>query len=246
VPRSGGTSTILADGQSEPRAIAYADGRVYWVSDGLWSVPEGGGMAMELALFVDSGGLAVEGRTAWGAFDSGGLTVINVSAGENPNQVYATPDFHDELGTFTLAPDQVLWTSWDPHGETSTLWALRRTGGTPLAIATSSSEHNAVVTDAAHAYWMEAESGAIQAIPLDGGAPVTLVGSTSPTAIAIDGGDLYWSDGARLLEVPAAGGPTVVVADGQPGISSIVLDETSLYWLAAADTGDWEIRTKSR
>ncbi len=113
----------------------------------------------------------------------------------------------------------------------------------PLNTATSFA---AFVIDATTAYCPV--DGAIIAIPLSGGAPVTLVdeGAELVQALTADETTLYWVEGpdsppwgldTRLVTIPKVGGvPTVLVSTGASlgaSTTQIAVDGTNVYWPSA-------------
>jgi hypothetical protein len=73
-------------------------------------------------------------------------------------------------------------------------------------------------------------------VPIAGGAPTVLAsGQSSPTGIAVDGTDVYWTTAAvgnGVMKVAKGGGVPMVVA-AEPG-STVVVDATSVYWSGPA------------
>jgi hypothetical protein len=95
-----------------------------------------------------------------------------------------------------------------------------------------------IVLEAGTIYWTSdgdqtaGSLGSIHALPGGGGTPLVLAQSACPTGIAVDGGNLYFTDWCdkSINVVPKTGGAAtrLVDADGLP--DSIVSDGTFVYW----------------
>jgi hypothetical protein len=90
--------------------------------------------------------------------------------------------------------------------------------------------------DATNAYWEESGGSVIVAVPLVGGAVVTLVtGANAASSLTVDATNLYWLDASgatHTLAVSDGGAPVPVPGHGSP--SDIVVNDTALYWLNGA------------
>ena len=76
--------------------------------------------------------------------------------------------------------------------------------------------------DGAFVYWAETQGGNVMKVPVGGGAPIQLASAQpSPSQIAIDANDIYWTSSAGQLTKVALGGGTPVplftVGGGLPG-----------------------------
>jgi hypothetical protein len=74
-------------------------------------------------------------------------------------------------------------------------------------------------------------NGEVIQVPRVGGTPYTLAsGLTSPGAIALGGGSVFWSDSRGVLSVPVDGGNTVTVASDTSNATNVLVDGTNVYW----------------
>jgi hypothetical protein len=92
-------------------------------------------------------------------------------------------------------------------------------------------------------YWAnQVPDGTINAAPLAGGTPTTLVtGQIFPAGVAVDASHIYWADTGKtgfpgtLWEAPLTGSPAAIVATGQDNPAGVAVDSSHIYW---ADQGN--------
>jgi len=102
-----------------------------------------------------------------------------------------------------------------------------------------------IAVDAQNVYFSDAQQsgGRIIRVPLDGSPAVALAtDETLPSAVKIDGSDLYYLTKEHLKKVPVAGGAAVNVAptdasDFSGDYSSIDTDATHVYWTSYKPQG---------
>ena len=82
---------------------------------------------------------------------------------------------------------------------------------------------------ATDAYWID---DTLMSVPLGGGTPSTLTGSTDAVVIATDSTSIYLGAGDLLLKLPLQGGTVTTLASGGDTIAGIALDDGSVYWTA--------------
>lgn len=103
---------------------------------------------------------------------------------------------------------------------------------------------DALVVGATHAYWTS--SGEIFEVPLDGGAPVTVVPADAGD-LAIDAANIYWTvsrpetNGGAIMERSLAGGDPIVLASTTRRPGAIAVDGESVYYTAVDQSGVGEI-----
>jgi hypothetical protein len=103
----------------------------------------------------------------------------------------------------------------------------------------------AVAVDANAIYWVDEAGGEVARAPKRGGLTMTLYseggGGFSPgSSIAVEGGDVYWIADVEqnkvrrssLMHLEKNGGkPTLVASSATSRLLSVVLDDTSVYWV---------------
>lgn len=102
-----------------------------------------------------------------------------------------------------------------------------------------------MAVDASNVFWTTAYggNGSVRKVSKNGG-PVTVLASnpfpSSPTAILVEGGFVFWSDshggnGGSINKTPVGGGATVVLGSGPTSFNPFHLasDGTYLYWLSS-------------
>jgi len=99
----------------------------------------------------------------------------------------------------------------------------------------------ALVADGENVYFSVCPSGGAAATlyraPLAGGAPTALASSCA-SGIAVDGHDVYWTEGDTVSAVPIAGGTVSVVAVSDQLISAgPAVDAASVYWAITPQLG---------
>ena len=120
-------------------------------------------------------------------------------------------------------------------------------GGAPVTLA-SAGTVTSIAVDAGYLYFTDGDDGTVGRVPVGGG-PKTLLASgfALPRAIAVSGGNVYFSDEADL---DADGSVNVVAADGSGAVTAIAAGITgpeqlaiiggSLYWTVAGPPGGVE------
>lgn len=91
-----------------------------------------------------------------------------------------------------------------------------------------------IAVDANNVYFSDAQgpNGKVFRVPLDGSGAAELAnGQSSPSAILVDGSDVYFITSDALMKVPAAGGPVQKVADAENATySGLAVDADHIYW----------------
>jgi hypothetical protein len=88
------------------------------------------------------------------------------------------------------------------------------------------------------AYWANENVGPTRA-PVGGGAAVTLAADVGAYWVAVDGEDVYWTNGLdeTVKRAPRAGGLPVVLAHDQALPEKVVVDDRYVYWIDSAVDG---------
>ena len=119
----------------------------------------------------------------------------------------------------------------------ATLKRAHKTGGPAVELAASlpisitAGVH--LLADATRAYW--GGGGSVIAIPVDGGAPVTLASSQGDfNDLVQDATHIYWNPTAKIVRVPKAGGAVETVVMSNSAIAaSIAVHGNTLVWYAS-------------
>jgi hypothetical protein len=133
----------------------------------------------------------------------------------------------------------LFWTTpYYPDGGagTGTVEMVPIGGGSPTLLASVGPGWplTGIAVDSSRLYWSTPDS--IMALPLDGGAPVSLV-SPGADSIAVDSANLYWAGSGvtafgPVAQLPLDGGVETTIAATQDSPSPIAVDDTSVYWAA--------------
>jgi hypothetical protein len=178
------------------------------------------------------------------------------SGGSSPTALAALPfSVACGLSPGALVADatNVYWLTLAPEQDcTATVMKASLVGGTPgPAAAGQARTHDWKVTpvspmafavDATNLYFgdydVETGNGAVMKVGLSGGTPVTLdSGHWGPSAIAVDGASVYWTQmglsNVVLMRVALDGGPPTELATLESGdvYASLAVDATRVYWM---------------
>lgn len=156
----------------------------------------------------------------------------------------------DEPGAdaIALSAGSLYWArigSFQANHADGSLRRLALGDGAPVTLQENAKLPNAIALDAVRAYWVESGvapafvKGGVRSMPLDGGAPTTLVtadAATSTGYLAIDDTYAYWTatnppDGGFVARVPLAGGPVETIATTNQIPTYLVVDAQNVYWV---------------
>jgi hypothetical protein len=101
------------------------------------------------------------------------------------------------------------------------------------ALLTTAGILRKLTVDSENLFWTDPGSGggAVMKVPLSGGSPVKLAGSTfSVNGIAVDATSVYWTEGDKVRKVPVGGGVATTLASNLQSASDIAIDAGSVYW----------------
>jgi hypothetical protein len=221
VPLAGGAPRVMGSmgWSSDIQIVSIAADRddVYWSAQGdgtIFRAPITGGSPMAVVSDLSlprgaPGAIALGGATLYVSDPAGDLLAVPTSGG-SPTTLYAGPPITSGSANISGA------------------------GASGLAV----DDTNVYFT-----YCPFGSSGsatpALMRIPRAGGSP-TVLASSCATGIAVDAQNVYWigtEDGGTLEEVPITGGPVRVLATGQFAAVGPVIDDTSIYWGTAQQTG---------
>jgi len=85
-----------------------------------------------------------------------------------------------------------------------------------------------------------AASGTLARIPLAGGEVSELtLEPVRVNAFARDADALYWTGDSKIVRWPFDGTPSYTLAEGYPGLTELVVDDTSVVWASAVGLQRW-------
>lgn len=250
VPLAGGAPTTLVAPTTGARAIAVDDAALVWTEhDGVtWSVrraPFAAGSAAATLFSATDDGPGADILVDPSHIDAiGGNTVVVVPRDGSAPSLLTVGD-----QPRSLAAD-ATHLYWVTQGTSSIAPALRRAslaGGAAETLATLTRPGSEVAVDATRVYWTDGlgSDGTLQAMPLQGGAPVTLTtGLPFTGALVLDDAYAYVAFtgafdepntpydplGGGILRVPLAGGPAEVLVSEQGEIHGLALAGDGLVW----------------
>jgi hypothetical protein len=174
-------------------------------------------------------------------------------SGDAPTPVVLTGDINGEPVLLGIDATRVYFCTrelkiFDFPG----FYSVLRTGGSRKKIhdADSGIEFYAATVDAKNIYFSAlATYRDIQAVPLDGGAPTTIVHGVpeySISDIASDGKDVYFADGYLLARLPVVGGAVETLFERDYSVQHVALTPESVFWVAQRATGISEIYTQAK
>ncbi len=140
----------------------------------------------------------------------------------------------------TLTQNSIYWAD---EVEDGTIWEANLDGTNVAKVAEHQVYPTKVVADENNIYWTErGDVGDIKAMVRQTGAISTLADVlTDPVTLATDGVNLYYSEFDDVIgtisKVPVGGGDPIVIADGVDDAYSLVLDDTSVYWVSFTTDG---------
>jgi hypothetical protein len=238
MPKVGGQPTALHAGISNADSVAVAGGTVYatYATGSLLALPANGGAPATLATNLGQPeGLAVNSQGVYWSDWTKDVMSMPLDGGVSTT-----------LAIGTLAPvvvvdgANVYW--WD--SSTSSVQKVSLGGGSVVTLATglrSDTLRGGIALDANNVYLVlggtlagNYADGTLVSVPIQGGTPNTLVsGRSSPAAVAVVSGSVYWGESTgAVMTVPAGGGSVSTLATGGAGggVESVVADTNSLYW----------------
>jgi sugar lactone lactonase YvrE len=153
----------------------------------------------------------------------GGGSPVMLAAGQNQPISIAVDDVN------------VYWTN---EGGSGSVMKVPVGGGTPTTLASGQGAAFGIAVDTSSVYWTTITGNhAVMKVAIAGGAPTVLAPATSPWAIVVHDGSVYFTDGDDVMVVPAAGGAAVTMAAAQQFPSSLAVDATNLYWASSRGAG---------
>lgn len=128
-----------------------------------------------------------------------------------------------------LLPQVTGQTRTPSAGQTS------RAAGNPTVLAAKLKSPGECMVDATHVYWLQAGSKIMRVDKNGGGSPLIIALENQILGYGLDATNVYYLTEKELKRVSKRGGPVVELASNLRNQSLIVVDETSVYWLAKKD-----------
>jgi hypothetical protein len=256
-PLAGGRVTAVAPGeQYVPTAVAVRANDIFWIDD-FWNrimkAPKAGGTAVQVGQSSINTALVADDESLyWADYRDGvrGVFKAPVGGGEAIRLAVA----EGQVQAIALDETHLYWSERDESTDTSRVMKVSIDGGEPVLLYQGKFPGNTYADLAAGAdgvYWSgEATIGEgvgpgalnvkISRIPLEGGAPVTLVEEPGVRRVELDSNHLYWTarpgevfggSPGSVRKLPLSGGSVSTIASDQPGLSALAVNDANVCWL---------------
>ncbi len=213
LPKSGGLSSVLTQGQLNPLGIALDSANVYWANYG----PQNGTTTSA------TGGVAKIAKS-----DLGGTATV-IDSGQSSNS-------HGSI-VVTVDSSNIYWGNYFQI----MICPLAGCGTAGATILSQAGGVNAIAVSGGVVYWTNGDGMQVSMIANTniGGAATPLASNQGrPLGLALDNTYVYWANTTEgtVHRAPLAGGPNQIVASNQVGDSStdmasyLAIDDTFVYW----------------
>ena len=239
----------IASEQVRPLSIAVNATSVFWStynSDSVMTCASCGCNGSPMALPSEQNppsSLAVSGaNVSWIQANSGAVMTCATGDCGTPTQLgvgstCAMGGFVAGGGCLNLAADadSVYWST----ANAVVKCPIGGCGGNPTTLASGQNSPSGVVVDTTNVYWIDGDAILSCAVGGCGGTPTTLASGQFANALAVGGGNVYWTSGS--MNVGAAGavmkcaalgcnGAPTTLASGLTQPVGITADAASVYW----------------
>ena len=250
VPLDGSPPVTLATSDRLVVALTADAGNLYWQEAMLEPVSPGCTCGTTIHSIPKAGGqkvLIVDG-------------LLN-SAPVNPGPGFVQGSWYP-AGGIAVTPSALIF---GVNGTQYRLMSVALTGGaltTLASVPTSAGESltsiRNISVSGASVYWLDPPNGALDTVPLSGGAVVTLASGialphpSGPVALAVDSVNAYWTESGAyggcclkagagtLKQVALAGGTATMISSGLDAPTAVAADGTHIAWTEA-----WRVGTSA-
>lgn len=246
-----GLPTVLAHGQFAPQRMALDATTIYWTMKGTNASGTDGALrwcekigCFDMPAYWEGGvlnrAIAVYGNNLYWSIEQNGTTTIRTSPLIGPWTPQDLATFAGSAVDMAVNDWGLSWTEAAPHNAIGQL-SPPGPGMVSVPVGGQMNAPVAVAMDDTNTYWIAGTSIFACALSGCGGTPTTLVtGLDTPTAIATDGVNLYFTlvpmGPGAVMKCPVTGGTPVTMAAGANVMSpgAIAVDATSIYWTDVA------------
>jgi len=229
VPINGGPTTIVASSNmwGNQASLAIDATHIYWSDWGtIWKMERVGGPVTILASGFDSiTSLRVYSTNLYLRSESG-IEKVDLETNKVTTLVPADSSL-DFQGGLIIDTTGIYF----PDYVEGTIFKTTLDGEQITTLATGLDQPHSLLLDSGFLFWAERE--AIKQMSITGGTIKTLIYGISPSQIAKDNTNIYWTDyyGETINKVDLDTGAVVTLAEMQEKPSFLTVDENDVYWI---------------
>jgi hypothetical protein len=251
--RSGGPTELVAP-TSSPIELLSDGSHLYWgLSEGILSVPVGGGSVVTLAPGVDQTCLAVDSENVyWTQVSATGSSVLSVPKAGGQVQTIASVNGSTAIVPFGIGLDDtsIYWVD-------GALFKVAKAGGTVTTLVGGSGLSGdaglldrgcALVVEGGSVLLLDMIGSAIDlvSVPSAGGELPTPLGTAPSPFIVVDTVDAFWISTQPTLSIDSialdGGTPSVIVSPVAMSLYGLALSsDRTLYWTTGAQVQSFKL-----